>query len=210
MSGSPDQLHFPTLFALHADVSPQEYVLRHASLTLGRDKQCQIVVSSQLISRVHARITADGPRFVLIDAGSVNGTYVNGLRLTEAHVLANDDTIGLGSRAPTLRYVDPDPTLPSHEGLHYNDTTMAFSLGAQVLELTPHQFRLLMHLYQSAGQVCSRESCAQVLWGREYEPGLDAAALDQAITSLRGALRRVDAHNAMIQTRRGVGYLLVL
>lgn len=210
MSDSRTQVYLPTLFALHPDVTPQEFVLRQQAVTLGRDPHGNLVINSPLVSRLHARITADGPRFLLRDAGSVNGTYVNGSRLTEARPLADNDMIGLGSRAAILRYVDPDPTLPSHENLRYDEARMVFALGAQDLELTPHQFRLLMHLYQSAGQVCSRERCAQILWGRDYDPGLDAAALDQAITSLRAALRRIDPQNTMIQTRRGLGYELIL
>jgi DNA-binding response OmpR family regulator len=87
---------------------------------------------------------------------------------------------------------------------------MLFSLDNQPLDLTPAQFRLLRHLYQFAGEVCTRESCAEALWSREYEPGLDADALDRAFSSLRSYLRRTAATADLIETRRGLGYVLNL
>ena len=54
---------------------------------------------------------------------------------------------------------------------------MRFSLDQQPIELTAAQFRLLTHLYQNAGNLCTRESCAAAIWGRDYDPGMDAAAL---------------------------------
>ena len=72
------------------------------------------------------------------------------------------------------------------------------------------QFRLLRQLFQHAGDVCSRESCAQAMWGRDYEPGMDASALDQAVSSLRRALRKANPEAKLIETRRDLGYVLTL
>jgi hypothetical protein len=205
-----DQIPAPTLLALLPNVRPEEFVLQGQACTIGRDRGCQIMVPDPTISRLHARITPQGPRYLLTDAQSVNGTYVNGRRLTEAYLLADDDVIGLGNQVSALRYLDPDPTLPAQATLRYDEATMLFWLGNQQLELSQNQLRLLRHLYRNAGEVCSRESCAQAIWGRDYDPGMDAAALDQALTSLRAALRRADPEAALIQTRRGLGYMLTL
>jgi DNA-binding response OmpR family regulator len=56
--------------------------------------------------------------------------------------------------------------------------------------------------------VCTRESCAQAIWGRDYDPELDTEALDRAISTLRGQLRKIAAKADLIETRRGLGYLL--
>jgi DNA-binding response OmpR family regulator len=85
---------------------------------------------------------------------------------------------------------------------------MTFILNKKPLDLTPAQFRLLHYLYQHAGEVCTRETCAQAIWGRDYDPGLDADALDRAMSNLRGQLRQVDPDSDLIETRRGLGYLL--
>jgi DNA-binding response OmpR family regulator len=87
---------------------------------------------------------------------------------------------------------------------------MTFYLEERPLSLTPQQFRLLSHLYQHAGEVCTRERCAEAIWGRDYDPGMDADALDRAIANLRAQLRQVDPDSDLIQTRRGLGYVLEL
>lgn len=198
-------------------IHPLEFTLEADICTIGRASICQIVVQHQLVSRIHAKIERDGPRYLLHDAKSANGTFVNGQRLAEPHLLQNDDLIGLGGPKPLIRFVDPDPTSRAAVPLDYDSRTMKFSLGQQVLDLAPTQFRLLLYLYQHAGEVCTRESCAIAIWGRDYDPGLDADALDDAISKLRIKLRQMNKTDRadkkepeLLQTRRGIGYILEL
>jgi pSer/pThr/pTyr-binding forkhead associated (FHA) protein len=203
-----DELAF--LLAMAAQITPAEYQLSDERCTIGRGRGCRILVPGTQISRLHAQIEASGPRYILSDAGSVNGTYVNGRQLTGPHTLANNDTIGLGSPVPLLRFVDQDATVMSDGSLRYDERALTFWLQGQALDLTKSQYRLLLHLYRNLGAVCSRESCAEALWGRDFDPGMDAGALDQALNSLRRALRQVDPELDLIKTRRGMGYELVL
>jgi hypothetical protein len=192
-------------------ITPEEYLLGDTVCTIGRWPSCTIVVQGPLISRLHAKIEPQGPRYVLNDAGSVNGTFVNGQRISEPYLLASDDLIALGAPAPPLlRFIDPDPTRHAGGSLRFDERAMVFSLAGQPLDLTPSQFKLLLHLYRHRGEVCSRESCAQAIWGRDYVPGMDAGALDQAFNGLRRALRQADPQASLIQTRRGLGYELTL
>ena len=200
-----------SLVALNGDVQPAEYTLT-SSMTcmIGRSPMCHIVVHDRKeVSRLHAQIEPDGPRFVLHDK-SANGTFVNGVRITEPHVLADRDRIGLGIPAALLRFIDKDRTYIVEPRLTYDEKTMRFYLDEEPLELTPQQFQLLSHLYRHAGEVCTRESCAEAIWGRDYDPGMDADALDRAIANLRARLRQVDPTADLVQTRRGLGYVLEL
>lgn len=192
------------------EVQPADFVLESDICTIGRSPICQIIVQRQLVSRLHARIERAGPRYFLHDAGSANGTFVNGRKLAEPHLLGDRDTIGLGAPAPLLRFLDADPTFVPTSRLRYDERTMLFFLGAQPLELPPTQFRLLHHLYQHTGDICQRESCAQAIWGRDYDPGMDADALDRIVTNLRSQIRQIDPTADLIKTRRGVGYELTL
>jgi DNA-binding response OmpR family regulator len=201
---------FGQLFALHEDIQPQEYTFSEATCILGRSQECHIVIPRITVSRVHAQIERKAGRHVLSDAGSVNGTFINSRRIAEPHLLNNHDVIGLGSTTALLRFVDPDPTVGWVKQLVYDERTMTFFLKQQKLNLPPTIFRLLLHLYQHAGQVCDRESCAQAIWGRNYNPELDTAALDRALTKLRSHIREIDPDREWIQTRRGVGYMLDL
>ena len=209
----------PRLTGLTSGVRPQEYVIERESCTLGRGADCDVIVEGGLISRLHATITRQGPRYLIADAGSRNGTFVNGSRIGEPHLLDDDDLIGLGSPEAKVCFTDPDPTelaavpdptLPPAERLRYDPQAMTFSLDGKTLDLTLMQTRLLLHLYRNAGAVCDREGCSEAIWGREYEPGMDAGALDQALNSLRRALGRVAPGASLIQTRRGLGYVLHL
>ena len=123
-------------------------------------------------------------------------------------MLQDEDQIGLSKPAPLLLFVDADPTDFISSQLRYDERFMTFFLDKKLLDLTPAQFRVLFHLYQHAGAVCTRESCAEALWGREYDPGLDAEALDRAISNLRQKLREIRPEAEMIKTARGLGYVL--
>ncbi|WP_106094105.1 adenylate/guanylate cyclase domain-containing protein [Enhygromyxa salina] len=65
--------------------------------TLGRHPDNSIQVLDRIVSKEHARITlAPNGRWVMRDAGSLNGTLVNGERIGEA-VLNDGDRIQLGN-----------------------------------------------------------------------------------------------------------------
>jgi DNA-binding response OmpR family regulator len=197
------------LVALSDDVAPAELPLSGAEHSIGRSALCDIVINRQTVSRLHARVVREGPRHLLHDAGSANGTFVNGVPIAGPHLLSNRDTIGLGAAGNLLRYVDPDPTVVPTSRLRLDERAQIFYLGAQPLELTPSQQRLLTHLFRHLGELVTREACAEAIWGRDYDPGLDSEALDRAISNLRGALRRAGQAADLLQTRRGLGYVLL-
>jgi DNA-binding response OmpR family regulator len=199
------------LIALEQTIITQEVLyLTTDTYALGRSLTCDLVANDKRVSRLHARLERRESRYILSDAGSGNGTFVNGQRIFEPHLLTHDDLIGLGSNQPLLRFVDPESTMITHSVLQYNERRMQFLLDGKVLELAPLQFRLLRHLYQHVGTLCTRESCAQAIWGRDYEPGMDAGALDQSMASLRRSLKAISPDADWIETQRGVGYMLVL
>jgi predicted component of type VI protein secretion system len=88
----------------------QTFALDQDLLTLGRDPNNVIVINDPQVSRQHARITHQGGRIVLEDIGSTNGTFVNGMRLTNPHALANGDVVGLGD-VVTLTYYGASPAV---------------------------------------------------------------------------------------------------
>lgn len=88
----------------------QTFVLDRDSLTLGRDPGNEIAIGDPQVSRQHARITRQGGLTVIEDAGSTNGTFVNGLRLAGPHTLTDGDVISLGD-AVTLSYHSADITM---------------------------------------------------------------------------------------------------
>lgn len=62
---------------------------------LGRHPDSEILLDDITVSRRHAEIERRGARYVARDAGSLNGTYVNGHRVDEV-VLEHGDEVQVG------------------------------------------------------------------------------------------------------------------
>ena len=64
--------------------------------TIGRSRECDIVVQDSNASRQHAEIRHIGLDYFIVDSNSTNGTVVNGQRIRR-HALANGDRILIGT-----------------------------------------------------------------------------------------------------------------
>ncbi len=64
--------------------------------TIGTDPKCTVVLNDKFMSSKHAEINAEHGVWVLRDAGSTNGTYVNNRRV-DRHELVDNDFIKFGS-----------------------------------------------------------------------------------------------------------------
>ena len=79
--------------------------LNQGTTTIGRTSTNDIPVENLAISRRHAEIVREQGRFLLRDLHSSNGTFVNGVRVTEKE-LHNGDAILIGKH--TLLFVEQD------------------------------------------------------------------------------------------------------
>jgi len=68
------------------------------SWKIGRSEANQIVVVDETVSRLHAMIQRDGSRYLLIDLGSRNGSFVGERRVTVPVYLSDQARVGIGSR----------------------------------------------------------------------------------------------------------------
>ncbi len=68
---------------------------------LGRRDQNDLILTDLNVSRLHASVEYERHRHVIRDAGSLNGLFINGERMTDAVLLPGDE-IGLGNTL--LRY----------------------------------------------------------------------------------------------------------
>lgn len=97
-----------------------EWAFKTPEVVMGRDEECDLMMSDIAVSRRHAKISLEGDHFFLSDLGSGNGTYLNGARV-EREELSPGDEITVGER--TLRFVELNeapPTAAAHpvaEGL---------------------------------------------------------------------------------------------
>lgn len=78
-------------------------------------------------------------------------------------------------------------------------------VGGETVELTEMEFRALELLVLRAGKVVTRERLSDALWGADRGP--ESNALEVHVARLRRKLG--DPAGGLLQTRRGVGYVLV-
>lgn len=99
--------HGPRLIFTDDRGARRHVPLHQEPVTLGRARENTIAFTrTDTVSRFHAELTPDGPRWVLMDRGSSAGTSVNGMPILE-HVMMDGDVIQLGGvSAPTLTFVD--------------------------------------------------------------------------------------------------------
>jgi len=67
------------------------FVLTKDMTTAGRHPESDIFLDDITVSRRHAEIVRGEPDFRIVDMGSLNGTYVNKLRVEEADLSSGDE-----------------------------------------------------------------------------------------------------------------------
>ncbi|MCW8133090.1 MAG: FHA domain-containing protein [Planctomycetota bacterium] len=72
------------------------FALDKAVLNFGRDEKSNIVIPDKKASRKHFVIEMAGDYYNIIDAGSTNGTKVNGKKIAGTHRLREGDTMQVG------------------------------------------------------------------------------------------------------------------
>jgi hypothetical protein len=73
-----------------------------AALTVGRSRECDVVVGESTVSLVHAELRHWGGAWTVRDLESTNGTWLNGARVREAPV-SGGDVLRLGGLRLDLR-----------------------------------------------------------------------------------------------------------
>lgn len=78
------------------------FELRPGTLVIGRGTGCQLVLDDALVSRKHAEIEVTPTTAVLVDLGSVNGVFINGVRVSGRRPLVDGDKLVIGQQEITL------------------------------------------------------------------------------------------------------------
>jgi hypothetical protein len=75
----------------------REMLLQKGEITIGRAEGCDIgLFGDPLVDKLHARILRQGNQYVVVDAGSMAGTFVNDQRVVGPTPLRDGDSIRLG------------------------------------------------------------------------------------------------------------------
>lgn len=95
---------------------------------IGRSLSNEVVVQDAEVSRHHASVESKAGEHILTDAGSRNGTCLNGVRIAGPVKLKHGDRIGLG--ATSVEFHRPDGGLGV--GVFSEDATIAATLSPPV------------------------------------------------------------------------------
>ena len=78
------------------DFEVHEFYDLKEETSIGRGKDNDIQILDKYISTQHSKITMDEGAYFLEDLGSVNGTYLNGVKIQDVVEVKNGDRIGIG------------------------------------------------------------------------------------------------------------------
>jgi DNA-binding response OmpR family regulator len=175
-------------------------------MTIGRDRDCDIVLASRFVSRLHARLEPRGERFAIIDAGSKNGVFVNGRLLKAAHLLEPGDEMRIGDHL--LVYGEgPDRTTELFGEIYVDLDSREVWIQGRKLEarLSVQEFELLRLLFLSAGRVCSRREIGDSIWGPDkYEDNM----IHRLVFRLKEKIEPDPGQPRYVVNVPGVGYKL--
>ena len=193
--------------------------LDRAAHVIGKSAAADIFADNPYVSRSHAQISVNGDYFEIRDLGSKNGTYLNGVRLTESDRsrLKNDDKIELARGQVVLRFSmwGATATLPAVSEITPDDLMVearSREVWLQGIKLEPplsrKEFDVLNLLFSRRGEACSKDHIATAGWPERSEGDVADQDIEQCIRRLRLRVEPDPSQPEHIVTIRGYGYKL--
>jgi hypothetical protein len=188
------------------------------NLVIGRDSSCDISIPDRQISRFHAKISPSHQGPLVSDLGSKNGTFVNGLKVENPHLLQDGDILQIALFQHFV-YLSSEATIPLDsanlpaverprgQGVNFDARARRVWIGQVEVQpsLSAAQFRLLQLLFEREGEVIAREELIAAVWGQADLAGVSDQAFDALVRRLRKRLADLDPGHVYITTVRGFG-----
>ena len=159
---------------------------------IGRDAGMQVVLGDGKVSRHHATISREGEGWVVVDAESRHGTYVNGERVSR-HALTDGDQLQIGSTVLRFEQFDLD------------EAEARLTRAGRPVPLAPKPFAVLCALARTPSMLVTKNALLDAVWGHRF---VTESVLKSAISEVRAALGDDPKAPRYLQTVRGVGYRL--
>lgn len=158
------------------DGSPTRYELNDLETTIGRHPECSIVVDAGAVSRYHAKLIRKPNGYSIEDAGSRNGTFLNGQLLNGPQFLREGDKI----RVSDVEFVFRNNEVPGFVG-----SEMTFD-GANfgIMMYDEHETEQLSGIGSGSG---SSSGSAKV----EFRSSIDGFAMSATPEAKLEALRQI-------------------
>ena len=147
-------------------------MLVEGETTIGRHPDCHIVVEAGAVSRFHAKVLKNGNDFLVSDAGSRNGTFLNGQQVDKPEVLRPGDRIQIS-----------DVELVFHQ-----DAVPAFVQGSSDMTFDGSNFGVVM--VDDDESPAAQSSASKV----EYRTSLDGLKMTATPEAKLQALIRINSN----------------
>ncbi len=121
----------PVLVCTSGALSGQHIPVPEGGVGIGRSPDNAVVITDDGVSRFHVRLLFDNGSLWLQDAGSRNGVFVNGVRITGHKALKVGDSITIAKHTFELRWQDEE-TLPPNAFVTEHDDLEAQSDESRV------------------------------------------------------------------------------
>lgn len=194
----------------HGHEEQKSRALNGDLLTIGRWPDNDIVLPDRMVSRHHARIHRVDTEYVLEDLESTNGTFINGTRVGNRHILTDGDRIQI---PPDFQLnfsiqLEDDETPASHAGLRIEPERHSVYIDDVPLDpqLSQAQYTLLELLIRRGGKVVPREEIITAIWPPNEAALVTDQAIDALVRRLRERLTEVDPNHQYVVTVRGHGF----
>ncbi len=102
----------------------REFVVQGEAATIGRAKSCDVVIDEPFVSKQHLRILQGT---VVVDLGSINGTFLEGTRITEATLLQGR-TLSISQSDLAVRVEESGASRPAAEEVDLENLRSAHAL----------------------------------------------------------------------------------
>jgi DNA-binding response OmpR family regulator len=208
----------PVLVAQTGMLIGARWTIEKDIIYIGRSEECEYVIDDRQVSRKHAVVRRTEEGYTIEDLGSKNGTFLNGVAVTEPTLLQDGDIIQV-ALAVKVMYLGTDATIPlsveeaAQMGLgRLRMDDQAHRVWIKDIEIDPPlslpQFRLLHLLYSNPERVISREEIIEHVWPDSEAEGVSEQAIDALIRRLRERISEVDPAHNYVMTIRGHGFRL--
>lgn len=124
----------------------QSLDLGNGSYKIGRAPECEIQLKSSQISKKHALLIIKGDKVAILDTGSANGIFINGVLVRKQRILRGDDVVIADHKLRLVTGPSAESRVP---GSFVSDGNLAVQQqapepAAPLLEMAPQEKILLL------------------------------------------------------------------
>lgn len=206
------------------------FTLRRPVTAIGSLPENDLILSGPFVSRRHARIEAAEDHVAIVDLNSTNGVELNRERLRPNTLrrLSHGDEITIAAYVLAFWEIDPlggTQPLPSTshavarsvrlevQGLEVDSAAgvVRFDGEPLLIRWSRLELRLLVHLYEHAGLICTRDQLGEAVWGTAEVGGRKVPLNDEnmlyaRIHAIKSKLRSAGISDQHIVSLPGIGY----